>query len=120
LTDWTQTTNKIDYALEGVVSQKPGTQVNLKRIGLMPMPLDILVKYKDGSQEFYYIPITLMRGEKENPYGAPWNVEKDWSWSNPKYSFLIDRERGDIDLIIIDPTYYMADVNRDNNTFNNE
>jgi hypothetical protein len=120
LTDWTQTTNKIDYALESVVSQKSGTQVNLKRIGLMPMPLDILVKYKDGSQEFYYIPITLMRGEKENPYGAPWSVEKDWSWSNPKYSFLIDRERGDIDLIIIDPTYYMADVNRDNNTFNNE
>ena len=120
LTDWTQTTNKIDYALESVVSQKSSTQVNLKRIGLMPMPLDILVKYKDGSQEFYYIPITLMRGEKENPYGAPWSVEKDWSWSNPKYSFLIDRERGDIDLIIIDPTYYMADVNRDNNTFNNE
>ena len=120
LTDWTQTTNKIDYALEGVVSQKSGTQVNLKRIGLMPMPLDILVKYKDGSQEFYYIPITLMRGEKENPYGAPWNVEKDWSWSNPKYSFLIDREKEDIDLIIIDPTYYMADVNRDNNTFTNE
>ena len=120
LTDWTQTTNKIDYALESVVSQKSGTQVNLKRIGLMPMPLDILVKYKDGSQEFYYIPITLMRGEKENPYGAPWNVEKDWSWSNPKYSFLIDREKEDIDLIIIDPTYYMADVNRDNNTFTNE
>ena len=120
LTDWTQTTNKIDYALESVVSQKSGTQVNLKRIGLMPMPLDILVKYKDGSQEFYYIPITLMRGEKENPYGAPWNVEKDWSWSNPKYSFSIDREKEDIDLIIIDPTYYMADVNRDNNTFANE
>jgi len=120
LTDWTQTTNKIDYALESVVSQKSGTQVNLKRIGLMPMPLDILVKYKDGSQEFYYIPFTLMRGEKENPYGAPWNVEKDWSWSNPKYSFSIDREKEDIDLIIIDPTYYMADVNRDNNTFANE
>ena len=120
LTDWTQTTNKIDYAVENVVSEKSGTQVNLKRIGLMPMPLDILVKYKDGSQEFYYIPITLMRGEKENPYGAPWSVEKDWSWSNPKYSFLIDREKEDIDLIIIDPTYYMADVNRDNNTFTNE
>ena len=120
LTDWTQTTNKIDYAVENVVSEKSGTQVNLKRIGLMPMPLDILIRYKDGSQEFYYVPITLMRGEKENPYDAPWNVEKDWSWSNPKYSFSIDRKKEDIDLIIIDPTYYMADVDRDNNTFTNE
>ncbi|MDC1081098.1 M1 family metallopeptidase [Flavobacteriaceae bacterium] len=120
LTDWTQTTNKIDYAIEGVVPVKSGTQINLKRIGLMPMPLDILVRYKDGSQEFYYVPITLMRGEKDNPYDAPWHVEKDWSWSNPNYTLSIDRKTEEIDMIIIDPTYYMADVDRNNNTFINE
>ena len=120
LTDWTQTVNKIDYAIEGVVPVKSGTQINLKRIGLMPMPLDILVRYKDGSQEFYYVPITLMRGEKENPYDAPWHVEKDWSWSNPNYTLSIDRKTEEIDMIIIDPTYYMADVDRNNNTFINE
>ena len=120
LTDWTQTTNKIDYAIEGVVPEESGTQINLKRIGLMPMPLDILVRYKDGSQEFYYVPITLMRGEKDNPYDAPWHVEKDWSWSNPNYTLSIDRKTEEIDMIIIDPTYYMADVDRNNNTFINE
>ncbi|MGB2342538.1 MAG: M1 family metallopeptidase [Flavobacteriaceae bacterium] len=120
LTDWTQTVNKIDYAIEGVVPVKSGTQINLKRIGLMPMPLDILVRYKDGSQEFYYVPITLMRGEKDNPYDAPWHVEKDWSWSNPNYTLSIDRKTEEIDMIIIDPTYYMADVDRNNNTFINE
>ena len=120
LTDWTQTVNKIDYAIEGVVPVKSGTQINLKRIGLMPMPLDVLVRYKDGSQEFYYVPITLMRGEKDNPYDAPWYVEKDWSWSNPNYTLSIDRKTEEIDMIIIDPTYYMADVDRNNNTFINE
>ena len=120
LTDWTQTTNTIDYAIESVVPEKSITQINLKRIGLMPMPLDVLVKYKDGSHEFYYIPITLMRGEKENPYKAPWTVEKDWSWANPKYTFSIDRKTDEIDFITIDPSYYMADVDRDNNTFINE
>ena len=120
MTDWTQTTNTIDYAIESVVPEKSITQINLKRIGLMPMPLDVLVKYKDGSHEFYYIPITLMRGEKENPYEAPWTVEKDWSWANPKYTFSIDRKTDEIDFITIDPSYYMADVDRDNNTFINE
>ena len=120
LTDWTQTTNTIDYAIESVVPEKSITQINLKRIGLMPMPLDVLVKYKDGSHEFYYIPITLMRGEKENPYEAPWTVEKDWSWANPKYTFSIDRKTDVIDFVTIDPSYYMADVDRDNNTFINE
>ena len=33
----------------------------------MPMPLEILVKYKDGQYDIIYIPISLMRGEKNNP-----------------------------------------------------
>ena len=120
LTDWTQTTNTIDYAISDVVSQENATQINLERKGLMPMPLDVLVQYKDGTQEMHYIPTTLMRGEKENPYSLPWNIEQDWSWANPKYSFSIARKAKDIELITIDPSYYMADVARDNNTYQNE
>ena len=41
------------------------------------MPLDILVNFDDGSQELYYIPIPLMRGEKENPYLIEWSILKD-------------------------------------------
>ena len=84
------------------------------------MPLDVLVQYKDGTQEMHYIPITLMRGEKENPYSLAWKVEKDWSWANPKYSFSVSRDSEDIELITIDPSYYMADIERDNNTFQNK
>ncbi len=118
ITDWTETTNTIDYAVTSVEDSEKGAQINLERKGLMPMPLDVLVQYKDGTQEMHYIPITLMRGEKENPYEElSWTVEKDWSWVSPKYHFSIDRSADEIEIIAIDPSYYMADIDRENNVF---
>ena len=120
LTDWTQTTNTIDYGITSVEAEENATRISLERKGLMPMPLDVLIQYKDGTQEVHYIPITLMRGEKENPYGLSWIVKKDWSWADPNYSFSINRSQEEIELITIDPTYYMADIDRENNTYINE
>jgi len=48
LTDWTKTTNTIDYSIKEVVAAETATKVTLERIGLMPMPIDLLVIYKDG------------------------------------------------------------------------
>lgn len=120
LTDWTQTTNTIDYGITSVEAEENATRISLERKGLMPMPLDVLIQYKDGTQEVHYIPITLMRGEKENPYGLSWSVKKDWSWADPNYSFSINRSQEEIELITIDPTYYMADIDRENNIYINE
>jgi len=120
LTDWTQTTNTIDYGITSVEAEENATRISLERKGLMPMPLDVLIQYKDGTQEVHYIPITLMRGEKENPYGLSWSVKKDWSWAALNYSFSINRSQEEIELITIDPTYYMADIDRENNTYINE
>ena len=120
LTDWTQTTNTIDYGITSVEAEENATRISLERKGLMPMPLDVLIQYKDGTQEVHYIPITLMRGEKENPYGLSWSVKKDWSWADPNYSFSINRSLEEIELITIDPTYYMADIDRENNIYINE
>lgn len=117
LTDWTQTANTIDYAISDVEFFENETLINLERKGMMPMPLDVLVEFEDGSQEFYYIPITLMRGEKANPYSLPWKVEKDWSWSNPKYTLTIPNKTKKIKLITIDPSFYMADLDRKNNSY---
>ena len=117
LTDWTQTANTIDYAIGEVNSFGGETQIVLERKGMMPMPLDVLVELEDGSKEMYYIPITLMRGKKENPYGLSWNVKKDWSWSNPKYIFTIPKNIENIALINIDPSFYMADIDRTNNIY---
>ena len=117
LTDWTQTTNRIDYGIATVETRENATRVALKRKELMPMPLDILVNFKDGTQRLYYIPLALMRGEKENPYAIDWTVLPDWAWANPNYSFEIDRPLDQIESIIVDPTFLMADIDRADNYY---
>ena len=117
LTDWTQTTNKIDYAISEVNAIDNVTKILLKRKELMPMPLEILVQYKNGETELHYIPISLMRGEKENQYAIGWTVEKDWNWASPEYSLIINKPKQDIQIIVIDPSNLMADVDKNDNYY---
>lgn len=118
LTDWTQTTNTIDYGIKTVEEAGNNTKVTLERIGLMPMPIDVLVLYNDGTMETFYIPLRMMRGEKENPYP---NVNRtllpDWAWAYPTYEFTIDTPRNSIQGIVIDPSQLMADVALENNVY---
>ena len=104
LTDWTQTTNTIDYAVKSI----DNNTVNLERIGLMPMPLDLEVTYTDGTTEAFYIPLQMMRGEK--PTTA--TIINDWSWAHPNYSFTTTKP---VQSVVIDPKGFMADVDRSNN-----
>lgn len=116
LTDWTQTTNTIDYGIKSVNTSGQGSTIVLERIGLMPMPLDILVVYADGSQETFYVPLRMMRGEKENPYGqVKRTVLPDWPWANPEYTFELPQHTGEVKAIVIDPSQLMADVEIRNN-----
>ncbi|MEC7124239.1 MAG: M1 family metallopeptidase [Bacteroidota bacterium] len=117
LTDWTQTTNVIDYKIDKVDGDSGKTKVILYRKGLMPMPLEVLIKYNDGQYDIIYIPISLMRGEKNNPYNVDWKVKPDWVWANPYYSFDLDKGVNDIEAIIIDPSNLMADVDKTNNYY---
>ena len=117
LTDWTQTTNRIDYAIEAVNETENGTEIQLERKELMPMPQEVLIQYKDGSMALHYIPISLMRGEKENTYDLPWTKERDWTWANPKYSFTIDQPKKNIEAIVLDPSNLMADIDKSNNYY---
>ncbi|WP_452219954.1 M1 family metallopeptidase [Lacinutrix salivirga] len=113
LTDWTQTTNTIDYAITSTEENNNITTVNLERIGLMPMPLDLEVEYTDGTTEQFYIPLQMMRGEK--PVAVGTKTLNDWAWAYPTYSFSISKPKSAIKSITIDPKAMMADVNRDNN-----
>lgn len=120
LTDWTQTTNTIDYGIKSVKENGSQTVIMLERIGSMPMPLEVLVNFKDGTSEVHYIPISIMRGEKENPYDLKWFVQKDWPWAKPVYELVLNRPKSDIVDLFVDPTFYMADIDRDNNNYFNE
>jgi hypothetical protein len=116
LTDWTQTTNTIDYGIKRVAKKEGGTEIALERIGLMPMPLDILIIYKDGGHETLYISLQMMRGDKENPYeGVPRTVLADWPWAIPTYTFTIEQPLENITAIVLDPSELMADIQIDNN-----
>ncbi|WP_435578590.1 M1 family metallopeptidase [Gilvibacter sp.] len=116
LQDFGQTTNTIDYGIENVVASEGGTQVSLKRNGLMPMPLDLMVTYADGSKESFYIPLRMMRGGKDNPYdGVKRTVLDDWAWAYPTYDFEIPSNGKTIQSIQIDPSNLMADAKPDDN-----
>ena len=117
LTDWTQTTNRIDYSLTAVEDKGEETEIRLERKELMPMPLEILVQLKDGGAELHYIPISLMRGEKENPYDMAWTQHPDWRWASPTYSLKLSHKKEDIEAIVIDPSNLMADIDKSNNYY---
>ena len=113
LNDWTRTTNQIDYAITSV--QNDVTQntiiVNLERKGLMPMPLEVEVTYEDGSTQIIYIPLRMMRWTKPNA-GV---VEEDWPWAFPTYKLELPVTNFAITKIEVDPSQFMADVDRTNN-----
>ncbi|MFK7832177.1 MAG: M1 family metallopeptidase [Winogradskyella sp.] len=104
--DFAQTTNTIDYSVKAV----EGTSITLERVGLMPMPIDLSVTYTDGSEEEFYIPLQMMRGEK--PTSA--TMIKDWAWAMPTYTFNAKKT---VKSVEIDSSKMMADVDRKNNVF---
>ncbi len=118
LTDWTKTTNTIDYGIQNVAADGDKTKITLERIGEMPMPLDILVVGADGTQSTYYIPLRMMYGEKANPYtNLDRTVLEDWPWAYPTYEFTIDMPMENVTAIVIDPSQLMADVDGGNNIY---
>ncbi|GAB2762409.1 M1 family metallopeptidase [Salinimicrobium soli] len=118
LTDWTQTTNTIDYGVQDVEKEDGKTRVILQRNGLMPMPVEVTVTFKDGSTELVYIPLQMMRWEKPAASDSlNRRVVEDWAWAYPTYSFTIDAEMSEISKVEIDASERMADVKRDNNVY---
>jgi len=118
LVDWTETLNTIDYGIKAVTDNGDKTTVSLERIGRMPMPIDLLVEYTDGTTESFYVPLRLMSFEKENPNPAvKRTVLNDWTWAQSNYDFTIAKAKGTIKKITIDPSGLMADVKQENNVY---
>ena len=113
LTDWTQTTNTIDYGVKNAVALEGQTVITLERIGLMPMPVEVQLLMKDGSKKEYYIPLQMMRGEK--PLRNNETLLKDWAWAYPEYRFSVDVNLENIESITIDVNKETADINKENN-----
>ncbi len=112
------TTKTIDYGITKVESAQNSTKVVLERVGQMPMPVDLVVEYVDGTKEIFYIPLRVMRGEKsDEDSGQKRTVLEDWPWTYPQWEIGIPRDVSEIRSLEIDPSKRMADLNRDNNFF---
>ncbi len=111
------TTHTIDYGVKSVEERGENTHVTLERVGKMLMPLDVLVTYKNGEKELFYVPLRIMRGEKENDLDYSRTVLEDWPWVFPTYLMTVPHALGDIERIEIDPSYRMADIKRVNNVY---
>jgi Peptidase family M1 domain len=114
------TLNTIDYSIANVEKEGKNTKITLERKGKMPMPIDVVVTYQDGSQDIFNIPLTLMYGNKvrENMKSG-FEVQPSWAWVNPTYSFTVNKS-SKILTIEIDPSQRMADIDRTNNVFLSE
>ena len=108
-------TKIIDYSVDSLSANGDATNIYLSKLTQFPMPLDVMIEYKDGSTEMFYIPIRLMRGEKANEYNMKRTVLEDWEWVKSSYSFEIPTSSDEINRIIIDPSQRLADINLENN-----
>ena len=108
LNDWTRTAEKIDYA----ITYNEGIAV-LERKGLIPMPIELVVTFKDETKKHYYIPTDLMRGVKKE-LSSSFEILPSWGWASPFYSFPLQKE---VVKIEIDPSGLLADVDLKNNLY---
>jgi hypothetical protein len=82
----------------------------------MPMPVDVVITYKDGTKEMVYLPLEIMRGEKKQEVNAPKLViSQDWPWTHPTHTISLKRPLDTIKSVEIDPSKRMADVQGENN-----
>ena len=112
---WVYSTKTVDYAIDSLYEVDGKTQIRLRRVGLMPMPIDLQISFADSTEEIHYIPLDLMYGVKpmENPTQRV--VHGRWNWTHEVYTLECNRKLADIRLIEIDPSQRMADINRSNN-----
>ena len=113
---WIYTTKVIDYAIDSVSDQGGTTRITLGRKGQVPMPIDLVVTYKDGRKVMHYIPGYLMFGSKANENPSEKRVvHVPWRWTDPEYTLEVRGDTSLIRSIEIDPTWRMADADRSDN-----
>jgi Peptidase family M1 domain len=110
------TTEKIDYGIDSIWQDGGNLNIRLKKVGQIPMPIDLLISYKDGRSELAYVPMYLQFGSKpvEDPL-IPRSVHPAWKWTNATYVVSVKGKLTDLRSLEIDPSMRMADVERKNN-----
>ena len=113
---WCSTTKTIDYAIDSLWEEGGLSKIRLKRIGQMPMPIDLQLTFKDGSSTMHYIPLNLMFGAKkqEDPKQS-YEVHEEWRWTHPTYIVSFKQKLSTLTKAEIDPSKRLADIDQRNN-----
>ncbi len=113
---WVNSVKTIDYAFDSLWEEGGKTKIRLRRDGLMPMPIDLQLTFRDGSKELHYVPLDLMYGQKpvEDP-SIPRVAYPAWKWTHSTYTIETSRKLMDIAVAEIDPSQRLADIERRNN-----
>ena len=113
---WIYSTKTIDYGIDSLWEESGVTKIRMIRNGLMPMPIDLQLTFKDSTKEMHYVPMNLMYGEKPvEDTMIPRKVYEPWKWTHSTYIVETKRKLTDIKVVEIDPSMRMADIERKNN-----
>jgi hypothetical protein len=113
---WINGIKTIDYAIDSLWEENGKSKVRITKLGLMPMPIDVQLTFKDGTKEAHYIPMNLMYGAKANEDTATERYSyPSWKWTHPSYIIETNRKIIDFSTVEIDPSLRMADIDRKNN-----
>lgn len=112
LNEWTRTPHKIDYGID-VSSLVDERVITLKRKARIPMPIEVVVSFEDGSSEMYYIPNDLLYGYKT--FGDDVYLMEAWNWASTEYEFTVQGNKR-VTKVEIDPSKRIADVNQMDNS----
>jgi len=112
LNEWTRTPHKIDYGID-ISSLESKRVITLKRKARIPMPIEVVVSFADGSSDLYYIPNDLLHGYKS--FNEEVYLMEPWNWVSTEYEFVVEGNKKII-KIEIDPSKRIADVNQLDNT----
>lgn len=113
---WVNSTKTIDYSIDSLWEEGGRTKFRIRRLGMMPMPVDVQLTFKDGSGELHYTPLDLMYGKKPlEGSKTPRTDYAPWKWTSETYVMETSRKLTDITAIEIDASQRMADIDRKNN-----
>ena len=118
LNEFMETDHTADYAISKVEGKDNKTEVTLKRVGRLPLSIDLWVTDKADNIRYVYVPLRMTYAEKPNTYPAyPRTVLPAWGWGNPTYTFTLDMPLEDIKSIALDPENKSVDTDKENNSF---
>ncbi|HJR15333.1 MAG TPA: M1 family metallopeptidase [Gemmatimonadales bacterium] len=93
--DWVFTTARLDQAVDSVVTSRDGEKIFLSNRGTMTLPLELDIRFRDGSREMVRLPVEM------------WN-------QGPRFAYRL-RTAKPVGRVVIDPRRVLPDMDRTNN-----